>query len=118
MSGRDLLGLVLSNLRRMKTRVVMTAIGVVIGTAAVVVLISLGSGLQRTATEDLGSAGDMAGVYQRDRSRPGPGAVRRQAEKGRPREGTGLESSLSRNHGTAGKTKNGWSSWPRRNRLR
>ena len=62
MAVRDLLRLVLSNLRRMKARVAMTAIGVVIGTAAVVVLISLASGLQRTATEDLGSIGDLTQI--------------------------------------------------------
>ena len=62
MAGRDLLRLVLSNLRRMKARVAMTAIGVVIGTAAVVVLISLASGLQRTVTEDLGSIGDLTQI--------------------------------------------------------
>ena len=59
MAARDLLRLVFSNLRRMKARVAMTAIGVVIGTAAVVVLISLAAGLQRTATQDLGSISDL-----------------------------------------------------------
>ena len=62
MSARDLLRLVLANLRRMKARVAMTAIGVVIGTAAVVVLISLAAGLQRTATGDLGSIGDLTRI--------------------------------------------------------
>ncbi len=59
MTFRDLLRLVLSNLRRMKTRVVMTAIGVIIGTAAVVVLVSLGAGLQQRATESLYSFGSL-----------------------------------------------------------
>jgi putative ABC transport system permease protein len=81
MSGRDLLALVLGNLRRMKTRVVMTAIGVVIGTAAVVVLISLASGLQRTATEDLGSIGDLTQITVISRSYSGP--------QGSARAGTG-----------------------------
>jgi len=62
MAARDLIRLVLTNLRRMKARVAMTAIGVVIGTAAVVVLVSLASGLQRTATEDLGSIGDLTRI--------------------------------------------------------
>jgi len=53
MTTRDLLRLVLSNLRRMKARVAMTAIGVVIGTAAVVVLVSLAAGLQKAVTQDL-----------------------------------------------------------------
>ena len=62
MSFRDLLHLVISNLRRMKARVAMTAIGVVIGTAAVVVLISLAAGLQRTAAQDLGSIGELTEI--------------------------------------------------------
>ena len=37
----------------------LTAIGVVIGTAAVVVLVSLGIGLQRNATEQLGGISDL-----------------------------------------------------------
>ncbi len=59
MTLRDLAGLVISNLRRMKGRVIMTALGVVIGTAAVVVLVSLGAGLQREATQSLGSGGGL-----------------------------------------------------------
>ncbi len=59
MRFRDLLRLVLSNLKRMKGRVIMTALGVVIGTAAVMVLVSLGAGLQRQATESLGAGGGV-----------------------------------------------------------
>ncbi|NLE45457.1 MAG: ABC transporter permease [Chloroflexi bacterium] len=62
MNARDLLRLVLANLRRMKARVAMTAIGVVIGTAAVVVLVSLAAGLQRSVTQDLGSIGDLTQI--------------------------------------------------------
>ncbi len=56
MKTHDLIALVLSNLRRMKGRALMTALGVVVGTAAVMVLISLGAGLQRQALESLGSS--------------------------------------------------------------
>jgi putative ABC transport system permease protein len=59
---RDLLYLVWSNLRRMKARVAMTAIGVVIGTASVIVLVSLAAGLQRNATESVGSIGDLTEI--------------------------------------------------------
>jgi putative ABC transport system permease protein len=59
---RDLLHLVISNLLRMKARVAMTATGVVIGTAAVIVLVSLAAGLQRSATEDLGSIGELTEI--------------------------------------------------------
>ena len=62
MKTRDLLRLVWGNLRRMKARVAMTAVGVVIGTAAVIVLISLAAGLQRTASEDLASIGDLTRI--------------------------------------------------------
>ncbi|MCS7179436.1 MAG: ABC transporter permease [Anaerolineae bacterium] len=62
MNARDLLRLVISNLSRMKGRVVMTAIGVVIGTAAVVVLISLASGLQQSALRDLSSIGPLTDI--------------------------------------------------------
>ncbi|MGC9468909.1 MAG: ABC transporter permease [Anaerolineae bacterium] len=51
MTVQDLLPLVIGNLRRMKGRVLLTALGVVIGTASLIVLISLGAGLQRLSTE-------------------------------------------------------------------
>jgi putative ABC transport system permease protein len=59
----DLIRLVLENLGRRKARVALTAIGVVIGTAAVVVLVSLGIGLQRNATEQLGGISDLTLIY-------------------------------------------------------
>lgn len=55
----DLLRLVLGNLSRRKARVALTAIGVVIGTAAIVVLVSLGIGLQKSATDQLYGIGDL-----------------------------------------------------------
>lgn len=55
----DLLRLIADNLGRRKARVALTAIGVVIGTAAVVVLVSLGIGLQRNATQQLGGISDL-----------------------------------------------------------
>lgn len=55
----DLLRLILSNLRRMKIRVAMTAIGVIIGTSAVVVLVSLGVGLQKQVTSSLYQIGSL-----------------------------------------------------------
>ncbi len=58
----DLVSLILDNLGRRKGRVALTAVGVVIGTAAVVVLVSLGIGLQRTATERLYGIGDLSRI--------------------------------------------------------
>src|SRR6266540_1635784 len=55
----DLIRLILGNLSRRKARVALTAIGVVIGTAAVVILVSLAIGLQRNANEQLYGIGDL-----------------------------------------------------------
>jgi putative ABC transport system permease protein len=59
MRAPELGRLVASNLRRMKARVAMTAAGVVIGTAAILLLISLGAGLQRSATESIVSVASL-----------------------------------------------------------
>jgi putative ABC transport system permease protein len=58
----DWLSLIGGNLARRKGRVALTAIGVVIGTAAVVLLISLGVGLQRNAESQLGNIGDLTKI--------------------------------------------------------
>jgi putative ABC transport system permease protein len=58
----DLLGLILYNLNRRKGRVVLTAAGVVIGTASVVILVSLANGLQRSATSQLGGMTDLSAI--------------------------------------------------------
>ena len=74
----DLIALILDNLGRRKARVALTAVGVVIGTAAVVVLVSLGVGLRRILdtrlTEDSvlsGPDADPAAVqHELDRVEP------------------------------------------------
>lgn len=58
----DLVSLILDNLSRRKARVALTAIGVVIGTAAVIILVSLGFGLQRSATSNLYGISDLARI--------------------------------------------------------
>jgi putative ABC transport system permease protein len=58
----DLVALIIDNLGRRKARVALTAVGVVIGTAAVVVLVSLAIGLQRNANEQLGGIGDLTQI--------------------------------------------------------
>ncbi len=65
MTPFDLLALIAENLGRRKARVALTAIGVIIGTSAVVVLVSLGAGLQRNATQQLGGIGDLTQVTVR-----------------------------------------------------
>jgi putative ABC transport system permease protein len=59
MTLRDLVKLVLSNLSRMRGRVFMTALGVLIGTMAIVVLVALGLGLQKSATGSLSEFGPL-----------------------------------------------------------
>ncbi len=62
MKPLDLLRLIFGNLSRRKGRVALTAIGVVIGTAAVVILVSLAIGLQRSANEQLYGIGDLTQI--------------------------------------------------------
>ena len=62
MSFFDLLFLIFDNLGRRKARVALTAVGVVIGTAAVVVLVSLAIGLQKNANEQLYGIGDLTQI--------------------------------------------------------
>jgi putative ABC transport system permease protein len=59
MNFRDLMSLVVANLNRMRGRVIMTMMGVVIGTAAIVILISLASGLQASTVENFEQFGTL-----------------------------------------------------------
>ncbi len=58
----ELFSLILLNLNRRKGRVFLTAIGVVIGTAAVVILVSLAQGLQENASEQFGNLDQMSQI--------------------------------------------------------
>ena len=62
MSLLDLVALIIDNLGRRKARVALTAVGVIIGTAAVVVLVSLAIGLQKNATQQLYGIGDLTQI--------------------------------------------------------
>jgi putative ABC transport system permease protein len=62
MSYFDLIALIFDNLGRRKARVALTAVGVIIGTAAVVVLVSLAIGLQKNATQQLYGIGDLTQI--------------------------------------------------------
>src|SRR5512135_3198361 len=62
MSFFDLIALIFDNLGRRKARVALTAVGVIIGTAAVVVLVSLAIGLQKNATQQLYGIGDLTQI--------------------------------------------------------
>lgn len=59
MKARDWLRLVWANLQRTRGRAGMSALGVLIGTAAIVILLSLAAGLQQSATESLSSIGPL-----------------------------------------------------------
>jgi putative ABC transport system permease protein len=58
----DIVRLIFGNLNRRKGRVALTAVGVVIGTAAVVILVSLAIGLQKNANQQLYGIGDLAQI--------------------------------------------------------
>lgn len=62
MNWRNLLHVVRRNLKRMKLRVAMTSMGVLIGTAAIVLLVSLGAGLQRVFSEQMGGVGELTEI--------------------------------------------------------
>lgn len=62
MKPLDLILLIFGNLSRRKARVALTAIGVVIGSAAVVILVSLAIGLQKNANEQLYGIGDLTQI--------------------------------------------------------
>ena len=53
MRWSDLLRMSISSLRRRKLRTFLTVLGVVIGTASIVVMISLGLGLQQSMYEEV-----------------------------------------------------------------
>lgn len=62
MSLSNLLFLILDNLGRRKARVGLTAVGVIIGTAAVVILVSLAIGLQQNYQQSLVGLGDLTQI--------------------------------------------------------
>ena len=55
MSVQDLLKMSLSSLWRRKLRTVLTILGVIIGTASIVVMISLGLGLKKASMDQIES---------------------------------------------------------------
>ena len=58
----DILGMSLTNLWRRKTRTVLTVLGVIIGTASIVVMLSLGIGLKQAMLEQVGTAGGLTEI--------------------------------------------------------
>lgn len=64
----DLLRLSTSNLFKRKMRTILTVLGVTIGVASIVVMISLGLGLSRSLTEEMSSYGSLTSVTVEDAS--------------------------------------------------
>lgn len=62
MNWIDLLRMSSSNLRRRKLRTFLTVLGVVIGTASIVVMISLGFGMQQTMYQEIEESGGLKKV--------------------------------------------------------
>lgn len=58
----DLLRMIFDNLRRQKGRVVLTALGVVIGTASIVLLVSLASGMQENMMSQFSKSGTLTSI--------------------------------------------------------
>src|SRR5436190_1904761 len=62
MRSLDLLRMIVDNLRRQKGRVVLTALGVVIGTASIVLLVSLASGMQESMMNQFARSGTLTSI--------------------------------------------------------
>lgn len=62
MRFRDLLSMSVNNLRRRKLRTFLTVLGVVIGTASIVVMVSLGIGLNELTMEQIASYGSLTEI--------------------------------------------------------
>lgn len=58
----DLLSMSVNNLRRRKLRTALTVLGVVIGTASIVIMVSLGIGLKEMTVERMASYGSMTAI--------------------------------------------------------
>ena len=59
MSNKDILQLCFGNLLRRRTRTILSVIGVIIGTTAIIVMISIGMGLSYGYQEQLESFGNL-----------------------------------------------------------
>ena len=62
MSWIDLLRMSGSNLKRRKLRTFLTVLGVIIGTASIVVMISLGLGLQESLYREVENSGGLTSI--------------------------------------------------------
>lgn len=65
-----MLGLIAANVRRRRARTFLTAAGIAVGVAAIVALLALSAGLNRTAGELVHLGGADLGLFQRDAGDP------------------------------------------------
>ena len=59
MNSTDIFKMSVRNLWRRKLRTVLTLLGVIIGTASIVVMVSLGIGMERSFKEEIANMGDL-----------------------------------------------------------
>ena len=59
MNWNDLLRMSINSLRRRKLRTFLTVLGVLIGTASIVVMVSLGLGLQKSVYDEMEQSGGL-----------------------------------------------------------
>lgn len=78
MNRSDLLRMAYNNLMQRKARTILTVLGVVIGTAAIVVMISLGIGLNETQRKNM----ERWGASTLSRSIPGCTTMRKEIPSG------------------------------------
>lgn len=80
----DLLTMSINNLRRRKLRTALTVLGVIIGTASIVVMVSLGIGLKEMTMEQYASSGSLTKItVSRNYSMSNTGKCRGQLHCGR-----------------------------------
>ena len=66
MNNRDIIELCAGNLLRRRTRTILAVVGVVVGTCAIVVMLSIGFGLSANYQEQIGSKTQTLMVYLQD----------------------------------------------------
>ena len=62
MNWNDLLRMSINSLRRRKLRTFLTVLGVLIGTASIVVMISLGLGMQQSLYQEVEQSGGLTSI--------------------------------------------------------
>lgn len=85
MNKLDLILMGLKNLWRRKLRTSLTILGVVIGTAAIIIMVSLGIGLERSYVEMLRSEGDLTVIQVNQRPRY-EGMIEGEAQPSQPKK--------------------------------